>query len=686
MIGKYTGSVGTVVVVAAVGSVVLAGRPIDVLYDRWMLHNGPAAVVTLWMGRLILRRRAWHGAGLVLVAFGALSAAHVGVAAVVDARFAALGVDDLAAGATFVPAELPLDAAIPLWVMSWLWVPIPVLAMTMLLLVFPDGDLPPGRWRWAVTSAVAGTGLLMLAHGIVAWPGAALPISSVEVPVDQRPLTTALTLVGGLAVLASAVGAVGVLVRRWRHAEGLQRRPFRAVGTAGVVLAAVGTLTWPWQDVWRPAILVALLALLVTYALAAARYRLHDLDPLLSRTAVAAILAAGVTGAYLVIVVGAGALIGRRADSALLPLIAVGVVAVLFEPARRQARRLVDRLLYGRDTDRAGLLSQLAALTSTATRAEDVLVEVTELLVRSTGAGRAEVWLGVDGSAQLAAATGKEERDPTSITSPVVHHGEQLGEVRLSARHASDLLDDATLLLEDVAHSLGVVLRNARLTVDLRRRLDELHRSRQRLVEVHDEARRGLERDIHDGAQSQLIALRLRLGAARMLAEAGDTGALAQQLDEIGGDIDAAVRSLRELARGVYPPVLEQSGLVAALRAHARGLQLPVSVRSRSVGRYEPSTEAAVYFCCLEAIQNAGHHAGASQITVELDGRDGTLRFAVVDDGIGFDPDAPRQGTGLTNLEDRVMALGGEVEVCSSPGSGTRVRGQLPAHASVSER
>lgn len=383
---------------------------------------------------------------------------------------------------------------------------------------------------------------------------------------------------------------------------------------------------------------------------------------------------------------GLGALIGRRGGSPLLPLVAVGVVAVLFEPARRQARALVDRLLYGRDTDRAEVLSQIAVLASTATRPEDILNHVAQLLVRSTGAARVEVWLEVDGTRQLAAAAARPQRDPVFISSPVLHHGEQLGEVRLYARHASDLLDDAERLLSDVTHSLGVLLRNARLIVDLRHQLDELHRSRQRLVEVHDEARRGLERDIHDGAQSQLIALRLRLGAVRMLAEAGDTTALTQQLDEIGAEIDAAVRSLRELARGVFPPVLEQSGLVAALRAHARSLQLPVSVRAQRVGRYEQATEAAAYFCCLEAIQNAARYAQASQITVELDGRDGALRFAVSDDGVGFSPDGPRVGTGLTNLEDRVTALGGHLEVCSSPGKGTRVRGRLPTHASASER
>ena len=680
-------TVGTVAVVVAVVSMLLRGRPVEAFYGRWLFHNAPAAVVMLWMGRLILRRRQpGHGAGLVVLAIGAVASMHVAVAAVVDAQMLAAGVDDLAPGATFVPAELPWAASVPLWVLSWLWVPVPVLATTMLLLVFPDGELPGGRWRWAAVSAGGGAVLLMIAHAVTAWPATPTPISSTEVPVGGHPLTAALVVIGGLAVLAAALVGVATLVRRWRQAAGEQRRPFRAVGTAAIALALVGTMTWPWQALWRPAVLVALMGLLVTYAFAVARYRIHDLDPVLGRAAVAAVLAAGVTGVYLAVVIGIGSLVGRGSGVTLLPLVAVGVVAVLIEPARRQARRLVDRLLYGRDTDRAGVLSQIAEAAATATDADDVLIRVCDLLVRSTGARRAEVWLHGDDVDHLAAAAGPAEDVEPLLAVAVMHQAERLGEVRLHARHSSDLVADAEELVGDVTYSLGVFLRTARLTAELRDNITELRRSRLRLVEVHHEARRQLERDIHDGAQAQLIALRLRLGVVQTLAASAGNGALSQQLETAGTELDAAVASLRDLARGLHPPLLEEAGIAAALRAAVRALPLPVSVRDAGLGRYEHTIEAAVYFCCLEAVQNAGRYACASQIIVALGEDGGTLRFEVSDDGVGFDPDSRPAGAGLVNIGDRLAALGGRLCIRSAPGAGTRISGEVPAHAAVSAR
>ncbi len=671
----------TLTVFAAVMSMLVHGRPVDVFYARWMFHNVPTALVMVWMGHLVLRRQPAHGAGVVLLAVGAVAAAHAGVIAIVDARLLAAGIDVIAAGTPLVPAELPLDASVPLWVMWWLWVPVPVLAMTGLLLVFPDGQLPGGRWRWALVSAVVGAALLMLAHAIVSWPTATTPISSTEVPLGEAPLTFGLATAGGVAVLAAALASVAALVGRWRHAHEEQRGPFRAVGSAAIVLALAGTLTWPWQQVWRPVVLVAFVGLLVTYSLAVGRYRLHDLDPAISRAAVGAILAAGVTGIYAAVVVGVGSIVDRAGDSGLLPLIAVGVVAVLIEPARRQTRQLVERVLYGRDTDRAEALSQLATLGRTAGDLPDMVAHVAELLVHSTGAKRAEVWLDSEGRSALAAAAGAPAADVPLVTAPVIHHGDHLGAIRLYARKPSDLVDDARPLVSDVADSLGVALHNARLTGELRERLEELQRSRHRLVEVHHEARRELERDIHDGAQARLIGLRLRVGAARALVDATTDATLAEQLEEIGREVDAAVQSLRDLARGLYPRVLEESGVAAAIQAAARDLPIVITVQAEHVGRYQRHVEAAVYFACLEALQNAARHAQATRITVRLEGEPGKLRFSVVDDGIGFDPEGVRGGTGLANMHDRLSALGGHVWTNGPSGPGTTISGEIPLHA-----
>jgi signal transduction histidine kinase len=347
----------------------------------------------------------------------------------------------------------------------------------------------------------------------------------------------------------------------------------------------------------------------------------------------------------------------------------------------------VDRLLYGRHPDRTEVLSRLAATASTtAAGAEDLLAEVARLLVQGTGASRAEVWLAVEPLPRLAASAGAAASAGPAMRADVRHHGELLGQLRLYAQAAADLVPDAGPVLDDVAHSLGVVLRNTRLTTQLRAQLEELRDSRHRLVEAHDQARRRLERDIHDGAQVRLISLRLRLGLLRTLVDAEDHDGVRAHLDTLAQEVDAAVRSLRELARGLHPPILEQSGLAAALRAHVRGLPATVSVAAPGVGRYPRAVEGAVYFACLEAIQNAIRHGQARQIDVEVTADGATLRFRVCDDGAGFDPGQVVTGTGLANINDRVSALGGRNVVESATGQGTRIVGEIPAQPLVEER
>lgn len=671
---------GTVIVAVVFATMLLRQRPPEVYYGLFLFHNGPSAVVLLWMGRFILRRQRGHRAGLIFMVIGVIQVVHVVAALVADVRLVDAGIEaPITPDFAMTPADLPLGAAVALWAMGWLWVPAPVLAITMLPLVFPDGRLPGPAWRPVVAIAAAGAAALMVGLGIDGWPTADWA------PEDTPAPLQALIAVGGLGVLTATVAGFVAMAMRWRHADPSRRSQFRVVGAAAATLALLGIATYPWQQVWVPVILVAFHGLLVAYALAVARYRLHDLEPVLGRAAVAAILSVLVAAIYVVIVVGVGSLVGRGVDSTWLPLAAVGVVALLIEPARRRARRLVDRLLYGRRADRTEVMSRLAARASTS-RMADVLGEVTELLVRSTGAARAEVWLDLSAQLQPAAATGNSSEPEPVLRAAVAHHNEQIGELRLFARAASDLVPDAAQLLGDVAHALGVVVRNDQLTVQLRAQLDELHASRQRLVEAHDQARRSLERDIHDGAQARLISLRLRLGALRAHTGGPDDRRLAEELDTLGHEVDTAVRSLRDLARGLHPPILEQSGLAAALRAYTRDLPVPVSVTAHSARRYRRAVEGAAYFCCLEAVQNAVRHAGTQRIAVELHADENVLRFCVRDDGAGFVPDHRRAGTGLVNIDDRVSALGGTTVVESALGGGTRVTGTIPAQSLAEDR
>jgi signal transduction histidine kinase len=214
------------------------------------------------------------------------------------------------------------------------------------------------------------------------------------------------------------------------------------------------------------------------------------------------------------------------------------------------------------------------------------------------------------------------------------------------------------------------------MLADLRRHTQELQASRERIVATADEERRRMERDLHDGAQQQLVLARLKL---RMLQQAidADPAAAKATAAELDRDLDRALEELRDLAHGLYPPLLESDGLPGALREAAERSPIPTAFDSDGTGRYRPELEAAVYFCCLEALQNVAKHAGPeAHATVCLADTDHTLRFEVADDGPGRD--GPLSGSGIQNMTDRIGAVGGELRVHSQRGRGTTIAGSIP--------
>jgi signal transduction histidine kinase len=261
---------------------------------------------------------------------------------------------------------------------------------------------------------------------------------------------------------------------------------------------------------------------------------------------------------------------------------------------------------------------------------------------------------------------------------PVEHAGELLGvlDVRKPANDPLSPADEK--LVSDLAAQAGLVLRNVRLTAELRARLDDLRAAQKRLVSAQDEERRRLERNIHDGAQQQLVALTVKSRLARSLTLREPTRA-AEVLGQMEAETQEALEDLRDLARGIYPPLLADEGLAVALEAQARKSQpLPVSVDAGSIGRFPQDVEAAVYFSALEVLQNTAKHANASRATLTLRRSNGALSFTLADDGVGFDMSATGYGTGLQGIADRLGALDGRLEVTSAPGSGTTVVGRVP--------
>ena len=216
---------------------------------------------------------------------------------------------------------------------------------------------------------------------------------------------------------------------------------------------------------------------------------------------------------------------------------------------------------------------------------------------------------------------------------------------------------------------------------DVRRQAADLQASRARIVAAGDSARRRIERNLHDGAQQHLTALAIKL---RLVSDLADQDhALAKNLlEEASCEVSDAARELRDLAHGIYPPLLAESGLPAALSAAARRATLPTTVDAAHIGRYPAEVEVTVYFCCLEAIQNACKHAGeAATITLCVQKNLGTLTFRVADNGKGFDAQARGLGAGFLNMADRLGALGGSLQVESAPQQGTTVSGTVPVSA-----
>jgi signal transduction histidine kinase len=305
---------------------------------------------------------------------------------------------------------------------------------------------------------------------------------------------------------------------------------------------------------------------------------------------------------------------------------------------------------------------------------EDVLPRMAQILAGGTGATVARVWLRVGNRLRVAASWPRDEASPAELEV----EGEQLpafpdADTALAVTYRDELLGALSVvmppneppspvqekLIGDLASQAGLVLRNVRL-------IEELRAYRQRLVAAQDEERRKIERNLHDGAQQQLVALAVK----QWLVTLGrrDPEKAAAMMEELQADTTEALGNLRDLARGIYPPLLADQGLASALDAQARKAAVPVTVESDGIGRYPQQAETAVYFCCLEALQNVAKYVHASRAVVRLFEQDGQLTFAVEDDGDGFDPARTSLGTGVQVMIDRLDALGGTLEVRSEPG------------------
>jgi signal transduction histidine kinase len=579
--------------------------------------------------------------------------------------------------------------------------------LAFILLLFPSGKLLSPRWR-PVAWLAAFVPLFAITVGALV-PGPLTGGLGSKIILDHNPfgieVLRFLAPVGPyfFPAWASLIALAAVsMVLRLRRSSGDERQQLKLFGFAAVILAFAALSSAVLDGV--PALAgirpvdsvlgaIGMLSVATATGVAILRYRLYEVDVVISRTVTYAALAALITAVYLALVVGIGSLVGRgNSANVFLSVIATAIVALAFQPVRTRLQHLADRLVYGRRASPYEVLSEMSRRVAEA-YGEDLLPRMAQVLGQGTGAIRAEVWLRLGDELRRAAlwpaatdetpALAVHGNDLPTIPGsshvvPVRHAEELLGALALIKRPGDALSPIEVKLVEDLANEAGLVLRNVALTEELREHVVELRASRQRLVSAQDAERRRLERNLHDGAQQNLVALKVKLSLARSLA-LKDPSQVTTVLADLDKDATEAMETLRDLARGIYPPLLADEGLATAMKAQARKATVPVSVKADGLGRYPAEIEATVYFCCLEALQNVQKYAGASTASVSLEQRNGQLCFAVEDDGSGFEPGVTPKGAGLTNLTDRLDALGGTLRIESRPGAGTRLTGSVPA-------
>ena len=575
-------------------------------------------------------------------------------------------------------------------------------------------SMPPGRlatpWRrgLAVAGYAAGAAVALFAWsqrpGIPLWPLA------IQIP---------LTLVIGF----------GAVAMRMKRANGIEQRRVKWLGWGIVVVAGIAAAGFALHAlVDRPPHVVEIAAcatVLIPIALAlSTSERLSPaIDRLLAQTVALAGLVALVSAVYLAIVLGLGRVPAPKERNLLvLSMISAGLVALLYVPTRARLARFANRLVYGEHNAPDDVIRTFGSRLSRAVPMDELLLQMAESLRKTLLLDAVEVWTGSGGrferivsdpdrgSARItlnaseepivarAGVSGPawmkvwlprmiEDRESPHIRiAPVTHSGELLGLILIERKaDGRPLTQDDERTLTELARQVGLALHNVQLDSALQASLDEVRRqaaalqlSRGRIVAAADAERRRIERNLHDGAQQHLVALAVKVRLARQLAEM-DADQSKKILEELGGDVQDALQELRDLAHGIYPPLLADRGLGEALVAAAGRSPVPTTVTTEGIVRYTPEIEAAVYFCCLEALQNAGKYAGeGATATVRVWTEAGALLFDVIDTGAGFDASNRKMGAGFTNMSDRLGAIGGTLRVESAPGRGTKVGGTIP--------
>lgn len=648
-----------------------------------VLVNQLAFGTYLLVGGLIVTRRG-NTLGLFLVAYGSLLSVAKGGLATAET------LDE--AGHLGAASWAALVGTVAISPGSWL------LAATWL--VFPDGRVRTTLDRRLLRGSAVLVALSTLTS-VFGTPQVLPESDAYPHPFVDDQLADALYVthvsVFVLFLLVSFFVAARLVVSL-RHGNPIERRQVSWIAVALIANTAILLANAAFEplgtddDSFLLIDSVATVLIPLAVGVAIMRYRLYEIDRIISRSVTYGTLTIFIGSVYVAALVALGAVVGDGTRFG-LSIAATALAAIAFQPVRRWVEGWANQLVYG---ERATPLEILVRFSHRSSElSDDELIErVPELIVDGTGAAMAAVWVRSEDGFRTA-STWPADVAPRSIDDhgefvdpdgdrswPVLQEGELLGGISLTKETGEMVTSSEEVLLADLAAGLGLALRNTRLTAELRRQVTELEASRERVLAAADAARRQLEDALDSGPQQQLVALKVKLGPTRKRAEhagASKTAALLTQLEQQAGD---AISAIRGFASGIYPPLLEAEGLEMAIGQQARASSLPVSVHTNNLGRYPREVESAVYFTVLEALQNTTKYANADSASVSLTAVNGTLEFEITDDGHGFDTATVTPGTGLNGIADRLDSVGGLLTVSSHPGRGTKIAGTVPTRTS----
>jgi signal transduction histidine kinase len=643
------------------------------------------------VGLLVALHHTHHPIGWLLLAMGVTA----GLAAFTGqfARYALL---------TSSPPLVPIGL-VAAWLYNWVWLLTYWLAAA-LLLRFPTGRLKSPRWQYVMWLATAGAVLAVIgrAFGVRADPG----LPEVRNPFGFQPGAYVLGLMAGIGfpiLILSLLGGVVAVLARFRSGTSLERQQLKLFVLAGALVIVGESIaprilaelrpdlasnpfayTEPFVT-WLPAVAVGL---------AIMRYRLYDIDRLIWRTLTYAVLTACIVALYALVVTVLGSVL-RGANEVLGPLVATGLIVVLFQPLQRWLQRGVSRLMFGQRDEPYAVLSSLSRQLELAAAPNTILPLIAETVARALKLPYAAVALEREGHFEIVGAYGESRGE--ALRMPLVYQRSTVGELILSPRAPGEGFGRADRrLLEDLTRQAGVAAHAVRVTADLQH-------SRERLVSAREEERRRMQRDLHDGLGPALSSTLMKLS---MIKRQLDTNSpIADEIEDAGEDMRRIVAEIRRLVYQLRPPSLDHLGLENALRelaeqlGHSAALCVTIAA-SEPLPALPAAVEVAAYRIVQEALTNVVKHARARRCSVELTlqptGSDKstaahlaetrrlapswggtTLHIEVCDDGTGIGPDV-QSGVGLHSMRERAEELGGQCVVARGSVTGTRVIALLP--------